>query len=70
MLIQRKILHIDPNKKITLIYYDKFKISNLVTNNNFSPLNWSFVKKKKKKKNKFNYPLEDCISKNKEYTLV
>ena len=34
-LIQRNTLPTDPNKKIKLIiYYDKFKTSNLVINNN------------------------------------
>ena len=35
-LIQRNILTTDPNKLI--IYYNKFKTSNLVINNNSSPL--------------------------------
>ena len=37
MLIQKNILPIDPNKKVKLIFYNKFKTSNLVTNSNFSP---------------------------------
>ena len=37
-LIQRNILPTDPNKKIKLIiYYNKFKTSNLVLKNNSSP---------------------------------
>ena len=37
-LIKRNILPTDPNKKIKLIiYYNKFKTSNLVINNNSSP---------------------------------
>ena len=37
-LIHRNILPTDPNKKIKLIiYYDKFKTSNLAIRNNSSP---------------------------------
>ena len=37
-LIHRNILPTDPNKKIKLIiYYDKFKTSNLIIRNNSSP---------------------------------
>ena len=36
-LIQRNILPTDPNQKIKLIYYNKFKTSNLVIKNNSSP---------------------------------
>ena len=37
-LIHRNILPTDPDKKIKLIiYYDKFKTSNLVIRNNSSP---------------------------------
>ena len=38
-LIKRNILSADPNKKVKLlIYNNKFKTSNLVINNNSSPL--------------------------------
>ena len=36
-LIQRITLPTEPNKKIKLMYYNKFKTSNLVINNNSSP---------------------------------
>ena len=36
-LIHRKILPTDPHKKIKLIYYNKFKTSNLVIRNNSPP---------------------------------
>ena len=36
-MIKRNILSTDPDKKIKLIYYNKFKTSNLVINNNSSP---------------------------------
>ena len=46
-LIPRKILFTDPNKKIKLvIYYNKFKTSNLVIKNNSSPLIGALQKKK------------------------
>ena len=31
------VIPIDPNKKIRLIYYNKFKTSNLIISNNSSP---------------------------------
>ena len=45
-LILRNIFPTDPNEKIKLIiYYKKFKTSNLVISSNSSPLGWSFAKK-------------------------
>ena len=60
-LIHRNILPTDPNKKIKLIiYYDKFKTSNLVIRNNSSPS--SGVLQKTNVIYQFKCPLEDCIS--------
>ena len=64
-LIHRNILPTDPNKKIKLIiYYNKFKTSNLVIRNN-SPTSIGVLQKKK---NNVIYqlkcPLEECISDN------
>ena len=54
-LIHKNILPTDPNEKIKLIiYYNKFKTSNLVIRNNSSP-NLIY---------KFKCPLGDCISDN------
>ena len=62
-LIQRNILPIDPNKKIKLIiYYDKFKTSNLVINNNSSLL--IGVLQKTNVIYQFKSPLGDYISEN------
>ena len=36
-LIHKNILPTDPNKKKLIIYYNKFKTSNLVIRNNSSP---------------------------------
>ena len=63
MLIQRNILPTDPYKKIKLIiYYNRFKTSNLVINNNSSPL--IRVLLKTNIIYQFKYPLGDCISEN------
>ena len=61
-LIHKNILPTDPNKKIKLIYYNKFKTSNLVIRNNSSPSigvlqNTNVIYK-------FKCPLGDCISDN------
>ena len=62
-LIQRNILSTDPNKKIKLIiYYNKFKTSNLVIKNNSSPS--SGVLQKTNVIYQFKCPLGDCISDN------
>ena len=63
-LIHRNILPTDPNKKIKLIiiYYDKFKTSNLVIRNNNSPS--IGVLQKNNVIYKFKCPLGDCISDN------
>ena len=62
-LIQRNILSTDPNKKIKLIiYYNKFKTSNLVIKNNSSPL--IGVLQKTNVIYQFKCPLGDCISEN------
>ena len=62
-LIHRNILPTDPNKKIKLIiYYNKFKTSNLVIRNNSSPS--IGVLQKTNVIYKFKCPLGDCISDN------
>ena len=62
-LIHWNILPTDPNKKIKLIiYYNKFKTSNLVIRNNSSPL--IGVLQKTNIIYKFKCPLGDCISDN------
>ena len=62
-LIHKNILPTDPNKKIKLIiYYNKFKTSNLVIRNNSSPS--IGVLQKNNVIYKFKCPLEDCISDN------
>ena len=47
-LIQKNVLSTDPTKKVRLIiYYNKFKISNLIISNNSSPstelLDWTNI---------------------------
>ena len=61
-LIHRKILSTDPNKKIKLIYYNKFKTSKLVIKNNSSPS--IGVLQKINVIYQFKCPLGDCISDN------
>ena len=61
-LIHRNILPTEPNKKIKLIYYNKFKTSNLVIRNNSSPL--IGVLQKTNIIYQFKCPLGDCISDN------
>ena len=62
-LIHKNILPTDPNKKIKLvIYYNKFKTSNLVVRNNSSPS--IGVLQKTNVIYKFKCPLGDCISDN------
>ena len=62
-LIHKNIPPTDPNKKIELIiYYNKFKISNLVIRNNSSPS--IGVLQKTNVIYKFKCPLGDCISDN------
>ena len=62
-LIHRNILPTDPNKKIKLIiYYNKFKTSNLVIRNNSSPSIGVF--QKTNVIYKFKCPLGDCFSDN------
>ena len=62
-LIHRDILPTDPNKKIKLIiYYNKFKTSNLVIKNNSSPS--IGVLQKTNVIYQFKCPLGDCISDN------
>ena len=61
-LIHRNKLPTDPNKKIKLIYYNKFKTSNLVIRNNSPPS--IGVLKKTNVIYKFKCPLGDCISDN------
>ena len=62
-LIDRNILPTDPNKKIKLIiYYNKFKTSNLVIRNNSSPS--IGVLQKTNVIYKFKCSLGDCISDN------
>ena len=63
-LIHRNILLTDPNKKIKLIIYYKFKTSNLVIRNNSSPSIGVLQKKKNNVLYKFKCPLGDCISDN------
>ena len=63
ILIHKNILPTDPNKKIKLIiYYNKFKTSNLVIRNNSSPS--IGVLQKTNVIYKFKCPLGDCISDN------
>ena len=63
MLIKRNILPTDPNKKIKfIIYYNKFKTSNLVINNN-SSLSFG-VLQKTNVVYQFKCALGDCISEN------
>ena len=62
-LIHKNIFPTDPNKKIKLvIYYNKFKTSNLVIRNNSSPS--IGVLQKTNVIYKFKCPLGDCISDN------
>ena len=61
-LIHKNILPTDPNKKIKLIYYNKFKTLNLVIRNNSSPS--IGVLQKTNVIYKFKCPLGDCISDN------
>ena len=63
-LIHKNILPTDPNKKIKLviIYYNKFKTSNLGIRNNSTPL--IGVLQKTNVIHKFKCPLGDCISDN------
>ena len=62
-LIHKNILPTDPNKKIKLIiYYNKFKTSNLVIRNNSSPS--IGVLQRTNVIYKFKCPLGDCISDN------
>ena len=61
-LIHKNILPTDPNKKIKLIIYYKFKTSNLVIRNNSSPS--IGVMQKTNVIYKFKCPLGDCISDN------
>ena len=62
-LIHKNILSTVPNKKIKLIiYYNKFKTSNLVIRNNSSPT--IGVLQKTNVIYKFKCPLGDCISDN------
>ena len=62
-LIHKNILLTDPNKKIKLIlYYNKFKTSNLVIRNNSSPS--IGVLQETNVIYKFKCPLGDCISDN------
>ena len=63
-LIHRNILPTDSNKKIKLIiYYNKFKTSNLVIRNDSSP-SLGVLQKKKNVIYQFKCPLGDCISDN------
>ena len=61
-LIHKNMLPTDPNKKIKLIYYNKFKTSNLVIRNNSSPS--IGVLQKTNVIYKFKCPRGDCISDN------
>ena len=62
-MIQRNILPTDPNKKIKLIiYYNKFKICNLVIKNNSSSS--IEILPKTNIIYQFKCPLGDCISEN------
>ena len=66
MLIQRNILLTNSNNKVKLIIcYNKFKTSNLVINNNSSPL--IEISQKTNIIYQFKCPLEDCISENNIY---
>ena len=60
-LIQRNILLSYPNKKKNL-YYDKFKTTNMINNNNFTPS--IGVLQKADDKYQFRCPLENLISEN------
>ena len=63
ILIHRNILPTDPNKKIKrIIYYSKFKTSNLVIKNNSTPS--IKVLQKTNVIYQFKCPLGDCISDN------
>ena len=67
--IQRNTLPTDSNEKIKLIiYYNKFKTSNLVIKENSSPS--IGVLQKTKVIYQFKCPLGDCISKTTIYTSV
>ena len=65
-LIQKNVLPTDPTKKVRLIiYYNKFKTSNLIISNNLSPstelldrTNGIYM---------FKCPLRDCVSKENMY---
>ena len=62
-LIHRNIIPTDPNKKKKIIiYYNKFKTSNLVIKNNSAPS--IGVLHKKKVIYQFKCPLGECISEN------
>ena len=63
-LIKRNLLHTDPNKKKQklIIYYYKFKTSNLVISNNSSPS--IGVLQKTNIVYQFKYSLGDCIAEN------
>ena len=61
-LIHRNILSTDPNKIIKLIYYNKFKTSNLVIKNNSSTT--IGILQKTNIIYQFKWPLGDCISEN------
>ena len=62
-LIQRNILPTDSSKKeIYHNKYNKFKTSNLVINNNSSPLDW--ILQKTNVIYQFECPLRNCISEN------
>ena len=67
-LIHRNILPTDPNKKIKLIYYNKFKISNLIMKNNSSPS--IGVLQKTTIIYQFKCPLRYCISENNIYVSL
>ena len=62
-MIQKNILPTDPNKKIKLIiYYNEFKTSNLVINNNSPPS--IGVLQKTNGIYQFKCPFRECISEN------
>ena len=61
ILIKRNILHIDPNKEIKLIYYNKFKTSDLVINNSSLSIG---ALQKSNVIYQFKCTLGDCISEN------
>ena len=66
-IIRRYITPTDPNKHLRfIIYYKKFKTSNLVISNNSSPQTTPL--QKTNVVYRFTCPLEDCISKDKEST--